>query len=71
MELLINKRSLLIIATALVVTACSEDKEMITSSESVAMRFNESKEWNMSHPSRDIIVESDDYSILAMADIHG
>ena len=24
----------------------------------------------MSHPSRDIIVESDDYSILAMADIH-
>ena len=34
------------------------------------MRFNESKEWNMSHPSREIIVESDDYSILAMADIH-
>jgi predicted phosphodiesterase len=70
MEFLANRRSLLIIATALVVTSCSEDREMITSSESVDIRFNESKEWNMSHPARDIIVESVDYSILAMADIH-
>ncbi len=70
MEFLINKRSLLIIAMALLATACSKESEFITSSESVDMRFNESREWNMSHPSRDIIVESDDYSILAMADIH-
>ena len=70
MEFLINRRSLLITAMALLATACSKENEFMLSGESVDMRFNKSKEWNMSHPSRDIIVESDDYSILAMADIH-
>jgi predicted phosphodiesterase len=69
MEFLANKRSMLIMAMALMATACNKS-ELITSSESVDMRFNESMEWNMSHPSPDIIVESDDYNILAMADIH-
>jgi len=70
MEFLMKRRSLLITAMALLTTACSKENEFMVSSESVDMRFNESMEWNMSHPSPDIIVESDDYTILAMADIH-
>jgi predicted phosphodiesterase len=69
MELLINKRSLLIIAMALMATACYKT-ELVTSSESVDMRFNESKEWNEKHSFSEIFVDSDDYSIMAMADCH-
>ena len=69
MELLINKRSLLIIAMALIATSCYKS-EFVTSSESVDMRFNESKEWNDKHSVSEIFVDSDDYSIMAMADCH-
>ena len=69
MELLINKRSLLIIAMALMATACYKS-ELVTSSESVDMRFNESKEWNDNHSVSEICVNSDDYTIMAMADCH-
>jgi predicted phosphodiesterase len=69
MELLINKRSLLIIAMALMATACYKS-EFITSSESVDMRFNESMEWNDNHSVSEIFVDSDDYSVMAMADCH-
>ena len=70
MEFLVYKRPLFIITASLILTACSEEKEFINSSESVDMRFNESKEWNNNHSYSEIFVASDDYNILAMADCH-
>jgi predicted phosphodiesterase len=70
MEFLSDKRSLLIIAMALMAAACSKESELIISSESVDMRFNESMEWNKKHLIPEIVVDSDDYSLLAMADCH-
>jgi len=70
MEFLVNKRLLLIAAMALVATACSKESELINSGESVDMRFNQSMEWNREHASPEINVESEDYNILAIADLH-
>lgn len=65
-----NQRSLLLIAISLLVTACSKDSDLVTSGESVNMRFTESMDWNEKHPYKEILVDSDDYLILAMADSH-
>lgn len=70
MEFQVNKRSLLIVAMALAATACSKESELITSGESVDMRFNQSMEWNIKHNLSEITVESDDYNIFVMADSH-
>ena len=69
MEFLVNKRSMLIIAMALIAAACNKS-QLITSTESVDMRFNESMEWNNKHTIREISVNSDDYSVIATADCH-
>ena len=69
MEFLANKKSMLIIAMALLASACNKS-QLITSSESVDMRFIESMEWNNKHSIREIFVKSDDYSILSGADCH-
>jgi predicted phosphodiesterase len=69
MEFLVNKSSMLIIAMALMASACKKS-QLITSSESVDMRFNESMEWNNKHSLREIYVNSDNYTIMASADCH-
>ena len=70
MEFQLNQKSLLIVAMALLVTACGKIEGPTSSSEPVDKRFSESMEWNMKHPYTEINVESDDYTILTMADIH-
>jgi predicted phosphodiesterase len=70
MEFLIIKRSLLITAMALFAAACSEQAEFINSSESVDMRYNESRELEKKQAPNDIFVDSDDYTIMVMGDSH-
>ncbi|MCD6597394.1 MAG: metallophosphoesterase [Bacteroidales bacterium] len=52
--------------------ACEEldVRGMFISYESVNNRFEQSMEWNASHPFREIIVSSNNYSILSMGDSH-
>ena len=54
------------------ITSCEEIdvRGMFVSYESVNNRFEQSMEWNASHPFREIIVPSDNYSILSMGDSH-
>jgi len=70
MEFQLNLKSLLIAAMALLVTACGKIEGPTSSSELIDKRFQESMEWNMKHPYTEINVESDDYTILTMADVH-
>jgi predicted phosphodiesterase len=70
MELQLNQRPLLIATMALMLTACSDEIVVFSPGESVDDRFLESMNWNMSHPSSVINVETDDYSVLTIADIH-
>ena len=50
--------------------SCSDEFVIISPSDPVDKRFEESMIWNMTHPSTEIVVESDDYTILTMADVH-
>jgi predicted phosphodiesterase len=70
MENKVNQRYLLIIAMSLIGAACTKESDFIMSGESVDQRFRESMEWNDKHPYREIEVDSDDYSLLVMADSH-
>ncbi len=70
MEFQLNQKSLLIAAMALLATACSKIEGPTSSSDPVDKRFSQSMEWNAIHPYKEIKVESDDYTILTMADIH-
>ncbi|MEI6049815.1 MAG: metallophosphoesterase [Bacteroidota bacterium] len=67
MELQLIKRSSLLLAISLTFAACSKDGN---TAESVNQRFIQSMDWNSNHAYREIVVPSDDYSILSMADIH-
>jgi predicted phosphodiesterase len=70
MEFQINQKSLLIAAIVVLVSACGKIEGPTSSSEPIDLRFNESMSWNMSNPSTEINVESDEYTILIMADVH-
>ena len=70
MELLINKRLSLFLAISLMVAGCSKEPELLDSGESVNQRFTQSMIWNNNHPFREIVVLSDDYSVLSGADSH-
>jgi predicted phosphodiesterase len=66
----LNHKSLLIATMALLATACSKIEGPTSSSDPVDKRFRQSMEWNASHSFKEITVESDDYTILTMADLH-
>ena len=70
MEFNLNQRSLLIAAFAVLVSACGKIEGPTSSSDPVDLRFRESMDWNSTHPYTEIRVESDDYTILTMADVH-
>ena len=70
MEFQLNQKSLLIAVMALLATACSKIEGPTSSSEPVDKRFNQTMEWNALHPFKEIKVETDEYTILTMADIH-
>jgi predicted phosphodiesterase len=66
----LNKRTLHLAAMAFLVTACGKVEGPTSSSDPVDKRFSESMEWNMNHPYTEINVETDDYTILTLADVH-
>lgn len=62
----------LLLTLSLPITACEklDLSGMIESDESVNQRYEQSEEWNARHPHREIVVPSDDYFILSLADCH-
>ncbi len=68
MELQLNNRFLLLIAISGVLAGCTKIPDPI--GESANYRFAQSTDWNESHPPREIVVQSDDYTILSAADSH-
>lgn len=62
----------LLLAMSLSTTACQKlDVEGIfISDETANKRFAQSVEWNKNHPFREIVVPSDNYRIMSMADSH-
>ena len=67
MEYQLNNRFSVLIAISLTLISCSKPEDI---AESVNQRFEQSMEWNSNHPSREIVVSTDDYFILSMADSH-
>jgi predicted phosphodiesterase len=70
MEFLVNQKTLPFIALAVLVLSCSKEQDPVFSSDPVDKRFMESMSWNIEHPYSEIKVNSDDYTILTIADIH-
>jgi predicted phosphodiesterase len=69
MELQLNYRFSLLITISAALAGCTKTLDFPTG-ESVNYRFAQSMEWNRSHPVREIVVQADNYTILAMADSH-
>jgi predicted phosphodiesterase len=67
MELLTNKRYSLFLALSVILASCTKPEN---DGETSNQRFIQSIDWNETHYSRDVIVPSDDYSILSIGDIH-
>ena len=70
MELLMNNRFSLLLAIVLTLAGCTKDPDLLTSYKSVNQRFNQSMVWNSKHSFREIVVPTDDYSVLSGADSH-
>lgn len=68
----LNILMVLFVAIIFSFTGCGEADigGMFISGESANQRFEQSMEWNAQHPSREIVVLSDDYLILSMSDSH-
>jgi UDP-2,3-diacylglucosamine pyrophosphatase LpxH len=60
----------LIFAITFSLNACVKDMTMVIPSETADERFNKSMEWNLQHPSPEVIVTSDEYSLFCVADCH-
>lgn len=54
----------------LLLVSCSKDELEVSGNESVNKRFQQSIEWNATHPYREIVVPTDTYLIWSMSDIH-
>ena len=67
MEHKLNGRFVLLISTLLVLTSCIRKEEV---AETANQRFIQSMDWSETHSSREIVVPTDDYSILSAGDIH-
>jgi predicted phosphodiesterase len=61
-----TKLSLLLAISSMLI-ACSKQEDI---AETANQRFTQSMDWNKNHPYREIVVPSDDYLILSMADSH-
>jgi len=70
MELQLKNRLLLVMAISLTIASCEKDMNFINPEHSVDKRFNQSMIWNGMHPYKEIVVQFDDYSLLAMGDSH-
>lgn len=69
MEHKLNHGFSLLIAISVILAGCTKIEDF-PAGESVNQRFVQSMDWNKSHSDREIVVQSDTYSILAMADSH-
>lgn len=71
MEIGLRKIGLLLILMAML-SACDkfEMRGFVVSYESVDERFDQSMDWNSTHPFREITVPTDDYHFLVMGDSH-
>ena len=69
MELQLNRVFSLLLAISAILAGCTKIEDF-PAGESVDQRFVQSMDWNKSHPDREIVVQSDDYVILAGADSH-
>ena len=67
MEHKLNKTALVFFAIALTAASCTVPEDM---AETANQRFNQSMDWNNKHSYREIVVQSDDYSILSAGDSH-
>ncbi|MCJ7446961.1 MAG: metallophosphoesterase [Bacteroidales bacterium] len=72
MEHQLNRILALLLTLPLSISACKKLDlvDMIVSDVPVNQRFEQSDEWNALHPFREIVVPSDDYLILSLADCH-
>lgn len=62
--------STIVIALDFFLTACEKDQIILIPTESPNQRFHQSMEWNRQHPFREIVVSTDNYQILSVADCH-
>jgi len=72
MENQLNKLLALLLTLPLIISACEEldPAGMFVPDVPVNQRFDQSMEWNAQHPYREIVVPSDNYLILSLADCH-
>jgi predicted phosphodiesterase len=72
MEHQLNRILALLLTLPLSISACEkiDYTGMIVSDIPVNQRFKQSDDWNAKHPYREIVVLSDDYTILSLADCH-
>jgi len=68
MELLMRNRIMLLTALTLTMASCEQPADLLP--EPVDPRFKQSREWTDKKSFREITVQSDDYSVLFLADSH-
>jgi predicted phosphodiesterase len=67
MELSVIKRFSLSLAISVIFASCTRTEDDGVTSNG---RFSQSMNWNNTHPSKEVVVSSDDYSILSVGDSH-
>ena len=70
MELQLKNKLLLLTAVLLTTSSCEKEMDFPSPEHSVNQRFSQSMDWNESHPYKEIVVQSEDYSILFIGDSH-
>jgi predicted phosphodiesterase len=70
MELQLKNKLLLLTAVSLTISSCEKEMDFPSPEHSVNQRFSQSMDWNESHPYKEIVVQSEDYSILFIGDTH-
>ena len=63
----LDRLALLFFVIALTAASCTKPEEI---ADTANQRFNQSMDWNNNHSSREIVVQSDDYSIMSIGDSH-
>jgi predicted phosphodiesterase len=66
MEYLVKALNILLFISCCLLTSCNKEETPETANQ----RFNQSMKWNEQHPYQEIVVPSDNYSIISVADIH-
>jgi hypothetical protein len=70
MEFLTNKKIVLTFITVLFFESCSKDEGYFSLNETVDQRVEQSLDWDSKNPERELVINSDEYTIFCMADSH-